>query len=118
MLPPVYAALSADSAVAALVATRIYSHGEAPQEVAMPYVTWQMIAGIPENNLSDAPDIDRCTLQVNCWHPTGAGINDLAEAVRAVLEQNGHVTNIPVNERDEETRLYWIALEMDWFLTR
>lgn len=118
MLPPLYPALANDAAVAVIVGDRIYPHGEAPQDVTRPYVTWQMIAGTPENSLADSPDIDRCTLQINCWHPSGAGVVSLATAVRAVAEQHGVVTGIPVNEREPETRLYWIAIQIDWLLPR
>jgi len=118
MLPPVYALLTTATAVAAIVSTRVYSHGDAPQDVAQPYVTWQMVSGVPENSLADAPDIDRCTLQVNCWHPTSAGIVTLATAVRAALETAGHVTGVPIDQRDTATKLYWIAIQMDWFYPR
>lgn len=118
MLPPVYALLTGDPAVAALAGDRVYAHGDAPQEVAAPYVTWQQIASVPEIDLSSVPDIDRATLQVNCLDATGAGCQALAQAVRAALETKGHVTNVPVDMRDQETRLYWIALEMDWFFNR
>lgn len=118
MLPPLYALLFAASSVAAIVSTRIFPHGDAPQDTTQPYITWQMVSGVPENSLSDAPDIDRCTLQINCWHPTSAGVISLATAVRAAVEPAGHVTGVPVNQRDTATRLYWIALQMDWFLSR
>lgn len=118
MLPPLYAALVTAPAVVAIVADRIYPHGEAPQDVTRPYITWQMINGTPENSLSDLPDIDRCTLQINCWHPTSTGVVQLATAARAAVESHGHVTGIPVNQREPETRLYWIAIQMDWLLHR
>jgi len=123
MLPPLYALLLASAPVAAIVSTRIYPHGDAPQGVAQPYVTWQMVSGVPEISLSDLPDIDRCTLQINCWHPTSAGVISLATAVRAAVESTGHVTGVglqrvAVDQRETATRLYWIALQMDWFLPR
>lgn len=118
MLPPLYTLLSTTSAVSAIVSTRIYPHGEAPQDATQPYVTWQMISGVPENSLSESPDIDRCTLQVNCWHQTSSGIVALATAVRTALETIGHVTGVPINQRDTETRLYWIAIQVDWLYNR
>lgn len=118
MLPPIYTLLSGNSAVAALVSTRIYPHGEAPQEVAIPYVTWFLVAGMPENRLDSLPDIDRCTVQVDCWHPTSAGVVTLATAVRNALEPVCHVTEILLNQRELETRLYRLALQLDYFLPR
>ena len=118
MFPPIYAALSAAPAVAAIVADRIYRHGDAPQNTTLPYITWQSVASVPENNLSDIPPFDRWVLQINCWHPADVGVVTLAEAVRAAVEPHGHVTGIPVNQREPQTKLYWVALQMDWLFNR
>lgn len=118
MLPPIYDALAAAPAVAVVVGARIYPHGEAPQDGARPYITWQLVEAAPENSLSEDPDIDRCAVQINCWHPVGVGVVHLASAVRAAVQAHGYVTGTVVNSRDAETRLYWIALQMDWWLQR
>lgn len=118
MLPPLYTLLSGNSAVAAIVGTRIYPHGDAPAEVTAPYVTWFVVDGLPENQLSDVPAIDRFVLQVDCWHPTSAGVDTLAGAVRAALEPVAHVTGVVLNQRDPDTRLYRLALQVDYFLHR
>lgn len=118
MLPPIYSILYGNSAVAAIVATRIYPHGEAPQDVSRPYITWFLVTGTPENSLNCAPDIDRCTIQVDCWHQTSPGIVSLTSAVRAALESSGHVTGVILNQREQETKLYRMAVQFDYFLTR
>jgi hypothetical protein len=118
MFPPVYTALSGDSDVGSIVGTRIYPHGEAPQDVTRPYVTWQVVSAVPENGISCAPDIDVWSIQINCLHTTSAGVVQLAESVRNAIQTYGHVTNIPINQRDTETRLYWIALQVDWWYSR
>lgn len=118
MLPPVYRTLHDDAAVKAIVGTRIYAHGDAPPDTERPYITWQVIVGTPENSLADAPDIDRWVLQINCWHPQEADVETLAKAVRDVVQQHGYVTDMPGNRRDTETKLYWIAIRMDWLLHR
>lgn len=118
MLPPVYATLHDNAAVAALVADRIYAHGDAPQTVAKPYVTWQLIAGTPLLNLSDTPPADQMSVQVDCWHTTAAGIEAVAEAVRNALEAVTHITSVNVNLREPATKLYRIGMQADWWLTR
>lgn len=118
MLPPVYTALKEDTSVSAIVGNRIYRHGNAPQDVTRPYVTWFLVTGTPENTLCDRPDVDRMTLQIDCWHQTDAGIELLADSVRDALEPFGHVTGIVINERDQETKLYRIGIQMDWWLNR
>ncbi len=118
MLPPIYSLLTGASAVSAIVGTRVYPHGEAPQDVTQPYVTWFLVTGTPENVLQGSPSIDRNTVQVDCWHQTGAGVVALATAVRNALETQTHVTGVLLNERETETRLYRIALQCDYFLAR
>lgn len=118
MLPPIYTLLTASNAVKALVSTRIYPHGEAPQDATKPYVTWFLVTGTPELLLNGAPDIDRCTVQVDCWHPTSNGVVSLATTVRTALEAAGHVTGVILNQREPETRLYRLAMQYDYFLPR
>lgn len=118
MLPPIYDILTASPAVSAIVGTRIYPHGEAPHDVARPYVTWFLVSDVPQNLLDAAPDIDRATVQVDCWHPTSAGVVQLASAVRSAIEPRAHVTNIFLNGREPETRLYRFAIQLDYWQPR
>lgn len=118
MFPPLYTVLSSDSAVTDIVDGRIYPHGEAPQDVTRPYVTWQVVSAVPENGIDCPPDIDAWSIQINCLSMTSAGVIQLAEAVRNAVQPFGHITNIPINQRDAETRLYWIAMDMDWWYLR
>lgn len=118
MLPPIYNILSADADVAAIVGTRIYPHGEAPQNVNRPYVTWFLVASVPENDLGGAPDIDRSTVQIDCWHQTAIGVVELARAARFAIEPYAHITNIFLNQREPETKLYRFALQLDYLLPR
>lgn len=124
MLPPVFETLKASPAVLNILGggrPRIYRHGLAPDDVVAPYITWQLIAGTPENHLSGTPTTDRMTLQVNCWYPEtngDKGIVTLAEAVRDAIEPVAHMTAIVVDQQEPETRLYWMALEFDWFNDR
>jgi hypothetical protein len=122
MLPPVFAPLKTSAAVKAIVGTnppRIYAHGDAPphdERVAqVPYITWQVISSAPENQLSGTPTTDHDIVQINCWHPTAQGVRLLAIAARDACEPVAHQTGMPVDQRDVETRLFWIALQFDWF---
>jgi hypothetical protein len=122
MLPRVFQLLKASSAVKNIVGTnppRIYRHGSAPQRpenaTPEPYITWQLIAGVPENNLSDPPPVDRMSVQVDCWHPTDPGIEVLAAAARDALEVAGYMTSMLVDLREQETQLYRMSLQVDFF---
>lgn len=117
-LPPVFQALKAAAPVWAIVGgnpPRIY-RGAAPPELpaTQPRVTWQLVSQAPHNHLSGLPPSDHCVVQVDCWHPEDAGVDRLATAVRDALEPLCHMTDVPVHEREAETRLWRIALQFDW----
>jgi len=121
MLPPVFTTLKASAAVKAIVGTnppRIFRHGSAPQDTTKPYITWFAVTDEPHNNLSDLPPGDRIPIQVDYWHPTDAGIELLAKAGRDAIEPYAHMTGMPVDGRDPETKLYRIAQTFDWFVDR
>jgi membrane-associated protease RseP (regulator of RpoE activity) len=118
MLPPVAPLLFASTYVVGQVGDRVGAHGSIEAPAGRPYITWQVLTGVPENNLSEPPDIDRWSVQVNILHPTDAGVRLLAAAARAALEAGGHVTGVPVDSVDEATGLYWIALQADLWAVR
>jgi hypothetical protein len=118
MLPNLYQVLSNNVAVKAIIGNRVYRHGNAPQLGAKPYVVWELANDTPENTLSETPNVDALSIQVDCYHPTDAGIVELATAVRDALEPLAHMTGIPINQREDETKLYRITLEFDWWLYR
>lgn len=109
MLPPVYTLLRANGTVLSTVGTRIYRHGDAPQNVTLPYITWSVISSVPENELSETPKIDQQSVQVNCWDDSDTDIEALGAAVRAAIEAGHHITEGPQNSRDSETLRYRIS---------
>lgn len=118
MLPPVFQTLKASTDVKAIVGTnppRIYRHGEAPAGVEAPYITWLLVSGVPENNISDPPPADRQSVQVDCWHNTDKGVDELGEAVRDALELVTHVTSYENFPRDPDTRRFRISLNADFW---
>jgi hypothetical protein len=120
MLPPVYATLATDSSAADLLGDplRVWRHGAAPQGVSRPYVTWALVVATPENTLSETPGVDRCTVQIDCWSLQSAEVLQLASAVRDAVEPLAHMTGVVVDERERETKLYHMAMQFDWFLSR
>lgn len=121
MLPPVFTTLKASQMVKDIVGTnppRVYRHGSAPQDTSRPYITWFVVSGVPENNLSDPPPTDRVTVEIDCWHQTDAGIELLAGAVRDAVEPIAHMTAVVVDMREPETQLFRIGMQFDWWLDR
>jgi hypothetical protein len=120
MLPPIFQTLKSAGPVTSLIGNppRAYRHGIAPQGVTKPYVTWFIIGGVPENTLSELPQIDRLPVQVDCWDTSDAGVEALATAVRDALEPVAHMTSILLDEYEPETKLYRIGMQFDYFLPR
>lgn len=121
MLPPVFQTLKASVAVKNFVGTnppRIYRHGDAPQGVEKPYITWFLVVGTPDNHLSGLPPSDRLQVQVDVWHTTDAGMTLLAQAVRDAIEPYAHCISVPIDGREPDTGLYRMALVFDWFVNR
>lgn len=121
MLPPIAERLAAWPAAVALLGDdpiRVWRHGRVPRSAVLPYVTWQVVVGTPENQMSDKPGIDRITVQLDCWHETDTGVEALALAVQEGLERYAHCTGIPIDSRDAETNNYRVALQFDYWWTR
>jgi len=125
MLPPVFQTLKASAEVKAIVGTsspRIFRHGEAdPSKVRdangawLPYLTWLLISGVPENNLEDPSPVARQSVQIDGFHPTDAGIEALADAVRDALEPLVHITTVRNPPREQESRLFRFSLDADFW---
>lgn len=118
MLPRVFEVLQASPAVVAIVDVRVYRHGAAPTGTQAPYVTWQLIVGIPQLQLSGRPPIDRATVQVDCWHLDDEGVEVLASAVRDAIEPIACLTGVPLDGQEPDTKLFRMGLQFDWFVGR
>lgn len=121
MFPPVFQTLKASQAVKDIVGSnppRVYRHGAAPQDTERPFLTWFVISGVPENNLSDLPTNDLYSVQVDCWHQTDKGVELLAEAVRNAIEPHAHMIAVTVNLREDETQLFRIGMQFDFWTGR
>jgi len=118
MLTNVYQILRLNATVVSTVATRIYRHGSAPQDVVKPYITWFLVTGQPQDILNAAPCHDRDTIQIDCWSETDTGVETLAYAVRAALDNQLISNRIIIDTRETDTKLYRIALEADFIASR
>ncbi len=117
MFPPVYRTIHTP-AVSAIVGDRIGRHGEVAQTEVRPYIVWQIITGDPYENLSSAPCGDFTTVQLDCYHQTDAGVEQLATAVRAALDAELIVNRVRIDIRDPDTRLYRVGLDADFITDR
>jgi hypothetical protein len=121
MFPPIFAVASAVPAVTALIGAspvRLYPFGDAPQAVALPYVTWQTITGFPENYIDRVPDIDSYTLQVDCYATTATSARNVAKAIRDAIETKAHIVAWRGESKDPDTLHYRSSFDVTWFVPR
>ncbi len=121
MLSPVFRTI-ATQAVQALVATRIYGFGSAPQGVQRPYITWLTVSDAPYEQLSGPPVGDNDTVQIDCYAGPADDQEvicvDLAKAVRDALDAAGISNRVVVNHRETDTKLFRIGLQADFIQSR
>lgn len=121
MYPSFFSVAAADATVTGLFGTtptRIYPFGEAPQKTALPYAVWQIVAGAPENYLSQTPDIDSWTIQIDVYGSNVTAVRSGAEAIRDAIEGAAHVTGWRGESRDPDTNNYRYSFDVDWWETR
>lgn len=121
MFAPIFEKVAADPASTALIGaapTRLYPAGQAPEDVTYPYSTWTQIGGSPENYITNRPDIDLYTLQVDVWAKTLGSARNVATALRDVIETHAHIVRWGGESRDNETGSYRISFDADWFVHR
>lgn len=121
---PVYARCLADAAVVALLddgagGVKVWPFGEAPKDTPPPYATWQNIGGVANNNVSDRPDADFFSIQVNVW---GVSSNQMWAVVRAlqdIMEVDGcTIVRYGSTVKDAETKAFGYDFDADWITYR
>ena len=85
----IYSLLVNDSAVSAIVGTRIYPE-LAEEGASTPYVVYSVVSNTPVDTKDSAP-VDEAQLEVFSVADTYAAANDLADKVRAALNRKGKV---------------------------
>lgn len=121
MIPPVFAILSATTAVTALLGSapcRVYPYGAATQQPTYPYATWTIISGSPENLITGAPGIDQMSVQVDIWARTDASARAVMVAVRDALEPVSTMTRFGSTERESATEAYRYSMDFDFWVDR
>lgn len=124
MYAPIYTRAMATPAVVALLADgqgsiRLWPFGEAPATPALPYATWQNVGGDPANNLSDRPDADSFSIQVNIWGATSAQLWAVTEALRDIMEVDGcTIVRWGNTVIDDETKAFGYDFDADWITYR
>ncbi len=81
----IYSHLSGTSDLSALVGTKIYPV-VAPQNVNLPFVTYQMISGVRIHAMIKDPGLTRPRFQLTSWSTSYATVQAVAKQVRLALQ--------------------------------
>lgn len=98
--------LKNDSAVSALVGTRIYPM-KAPQSVTNPYITYQVINDNSNQCLGGSVYQNDTRFQIDCWSTTYSEAKAIKEAVLSALigfKSSNSISNM--DDYEDETQLY------------
>ena len=85
----IYSLLVNDSAVSAIVGTRIYPE-LAEEGASAPYIVYSVLSNTPSDTKDGTP-IDEAQLEVFSVGSTYAAANDLADKVRAALDRKSKI---------------------------
>lgn len=125
MNAPIFEIAVASSAVRALLGTgsvgdplRLYSFGDAPQGVALPYAVWRNISGEPFNHLHSRPTQDAFNLQIDIYGADREIVRQVTAALNAALETQAYVTRWGAANRDPQTRNYHFDFDVDFIVQR
>jgi len=116
---PLFGLARNNAAVQALLGTdpmRLYSFGQAPQDVQPPYAVWQVVGGAPHNLLSGAPDMDTVSVQVDVYAINGSEARNITHALRDVFQTAA--TIVAWRGQNRVDGLYREGFDMDWQITR
>ena len=103
-----YATLSGDGGVAAIVGTKIYPN-LVPESVANPCIDLSVIAETRIDTLAGLNDMRRSLVQISCHANTYSGAHILAEAVFSAMAGDGYLESA-VDFYDPQTQTHTVAI--------
>ncbi|TVT78611.1 tail completion protein gp17 [Acinetobacter colistiniresistens] len=97
---------------------RVWRFGSAPDEPKPPYVTWQIIGGIANNNLDSRPDSDHPDIQIDVYGTDDDEVGQVAKAVRDAIELECYLTRYGFADRDPLTGMPHYNFDVSWIINR
>ncbi len=115
-LEAVRAELALDSALVALVSTRMYPQVLPPDMTTMPALTITVVSEVPVNSLSSSPGLQNARVQIDCFGKTYASARAVHAAVFAVLTALSRhnlsaYADGAVDTYDNETQRHWVSAD-------
>ncbi len=123
MMPvPLFATVKDDATVQSLLKTgnilRVFSFGNAPQNVELPYVVWQTISGTPNNYVTCTPVIEEHLIQVDCYAATQSEVQQVQAAMESAIEKEAKIMSYRGESIEPETKLWRSSFDISWYIKR
>lgn len=121
MYPPIFTIVAADATVTSIFGSspvRVYPFGGAPEESTLPYAVWQIIGGVPENYVTNTPDLDTFLVQMDVYAETATAARSGAEALRDALEDSAHIVSWNGESTDSQTQHYRYSFDINFLTAR
>lgn len=101
------------------ITTSIY-RGQASEDAIAPYVVWTIVSGVPENNVSGAPETDNARIQIDCYSDSQPQARQMAYAAMGAVEADSRANVIfgPVESRETNTKLWRWQFDSSWWSNR
>lgn len=109
-----YAALSANTALAAIVGARIYPDA-IPEDQALPAVVYQRASTAPISTIHGSAIAEDVRFSITAWAKTRATADGAADAIAAALVAAEHNPGDRSGGIDTETGLFATSTEVEWF---
>lgn len=119
--PPLFQIINSDSTVQSLLGTnpvRVFPFGRAPDRIALPYAVHQIVTGVPENYISNGPDLDSFTVQVDVYAATPNSARAAAEALRDAIEPHAHIVAWRGESQEPETSRFRFSFDVEFLTAR
>lgn len=108
-----YALLTADPAVSAIVGTRVYPM-VLPQRCTFPAASYFRVSGGQQNTLDGYSGTENPRIQVDCWAREYADAKALASAIRTAMDGATNFKALCISDRDmyeDDAELHRVLLE-------
>lgn len=95
--PAIYSILTSDATIGGYVSTKVYPLA-APQNTAMPYITYQLVSDKPNKNKDRVTSIETLRVQIDVIAKTYENVGQIADAiVNALSFYSGTVAGITID---------------------
>lgn len=103
----------------ASITPRVY-RTQADENAAAPYAVWTIVSGIPENQISGAPETDNARIQFDFYSLSQSQSRQMCGLAQAAIEDLNAANVIfgPVESRETDTKLWRWNFDISWWSNR